>query len=238
MTETPNFALPLLATHQAQKHVTVNEALVRIDALSRPRVQSCDLTMPPVAPAEGDAWIVAPGGADAWAGHDGEMAFFVNGGWAFHAFEFGASVWDATAREHRVFDGVNWVAHGSAVGEGGATTRSYVLSFQHDLGAGATSVTAEVIPSHAIVLGVTARVVQPITGSGLTGFSLGVAGAVDRYGSGLGVALNAWAKGVTGQAVTYYADTPLVLTAEGGDFAQGAVQIALHLTELIPPRSV
>ena len=60
MTETPTLRLPLIAPGQAQKHVTVNEALARIDAL-------CQLTLrsitggEPQTPEEGAAYGVPAG---------------------------------------------------------------------------------------------------------------------------------------------------------------------------------
>jgi hypothetical protein len=162
----------------------------------------------------------------------------VNGGWGFHNFELGARVWDDQASEERVFDGIDWVLGGLEVGTNGATTRSRVLTFQHSVGVGGTSTSAEVIPSHAIVHGVTARVVQEVVGSGLTGFSIGVSGSTNRYGAGIGLQQNAWAKGVTGQPVTYYSDEPIVFTAEGGTFTGGEIDVAVHLTELSIPRAI
>jgi len=54
MTDTPHLGLPTLAAAQAQKHVTHNEALHRLDALVMLAVADRDLAAPPAAPAEGD----------------------------------------------------------------------------------------------------------------------------------------------------------------------------------------
>ena len=64
MTTTANLALPLLEAGQAQKHVTVNEALARLDALVQLSVVSATTAAEPGAPAEG-ADESAPGRA-AW----------------------------------------------------------------------------------------------------------------------------------------------------------------------------
>lgn len=88
-----------------------------------------------------------------------------------------------------------------------------------------------------MVWGVTGRVTEAIGGT-LTGWSLGTGGSPARYGSGLGTALNSWAAGLTGQPLAYYAATDLVLTAEGGEFAGGKVALAVHLVEILPPRTV
>ena len=47
MSETPRFAMPLLDAAQAQKHVTVNEALMRADMLAAACVESRHLADPP-----------------------------------------------------------------------------------------------------------------------------------------------------------------------------------------------
>ena len=88
------------------------------------------------------------------------------------------------------------------------------------------------------MLGVTGRVVAALAGPGLTGWRIGVAGSDNRYGAGLGIALNSYLLGLSGAPVTYYAPTPLVVTAEGGSFASGRIRLALHVAYLIPPRSV
>ena len=51
MTNTPNLSLPYLATAQAQKHVTVNEALSQLDGLVQLSVLDRDLASPPGSPA-------------------------------------------------------------------------------------------------------------------------------------------------------------------------------------------
>ena len=81
-------------------------------------------------------------------------------------------------------------------------------------------------------------VLEPLAGPGLTGWSIGVPGSGDRYGSGLGIGLNSYLVGLSGTPVSYYAPTPLLLTAEGGTFVSGRIRLALHLLRLEPPRAV
>lgn len=83
METTPNLALPYIMPSQAQKHVTHNEALRALDALLQLCVLDRDLTAPPVAPAEGDRYLVAAGAGGAWAGKDGRIAAWQDGGWTF-----------------------------------------------------------------------------------------------------------------------------------------------------------
>ena len=73
--------LPYLLAAQAQKHVTVNEALRLLDGLVQLAVLDRHLTAPPGSPADGDRYIVASGATGAWAGWDLNVAYWVDGAW-------------------------------------------------------------------------------------------------------------------------------------------------------------
>ncbi|MEM7525084.1 MAG: hypothetical protein AAF360_15275 [Pseudomonadota bacterium] len=118
----------------------------------------------------------------------------------------------------------------------GACLSTRVLVGDESL-SGAAVTTAIEIPDRAVVVGVTARVITAVTGAGVTGWRLGVAGSDDRYGSGIGLVADSIANGVTGSPVAYYGATPLEITAEGGAFAGGVVQLAIHYFILTPPAS-
>lgn len=85
MDMTPRLQLPYIASQQAQKQVTYNEAMRRLDTLVHPVVKSRTLATPPGSPAEGDAYLVAASPTGDWAGKDGRIAVFVDGAWMFHA---------------------------------------------------------------------------------------------------------------------------------------------------------
>jgi hypothetical protein len=235
MSETPRFAMPLLDAAQAQKHVTVNEALMRADVLGAGRVEDRHLSAPPAMPVDGRAHIVGAGATGAWVGHDGELALFLNGGWDFVAPWDGCAVWVGAERTRVTRVGDAWTQEGGGTSPGGAATTGRVIEIDQVLG-GATSTTMPVIPDKAIVLGVTGRVLAEITGA--TGWSLGVVGSPDRYGAGYGTGAGSYAHGVTGQPQAYYGATPLVLTAQGGAFTGGSIRLAVHLMELLPPAAI
>ena len=235
MSETPRFAMPLLDAAQAQKHVTINEALMRADVLGAAVVEDRHLVEPPAVPVDGHAHIVGAGATGAWAGHDGELALFLNGGWEFAAPWEGCAVWVAAERTRVTLVGGAWTQEEGGSSPGGAATMARVVEIDHAL-TGPVSTTAPVIPDKAIVLGVTGRVLAEITGA--SGWSLGVAGSPDRYGSGYGTGVGSFAHGVTGQPLAYYGATPLEITAEGGAFTGGTVRLAVHLMELQPPAAV
>lgn len=99
--------MPYMAAAQAQKHITHNEALERLDAVVQLVVQSFSETQPPAAPEEGQIWCIGLGGVNEWATHDGELAVWANGGWLFIVPHAG---WRAVqGTELRVFDGAAWV---------------------------------------------------------------------------------------------------------------------------------
>ncbi len=95
--ESLHLKLPYLAPAQAQKHVTHNEALRRLDSLVQLAVINSSLTDPPETPEEGDRYIVATGGSGAWASHDGDLASFVDGAWDFDTPESGWLAFDVAA---------------------------------------------------------------------------------------------------------------------------------------------
>ena len=95
--ESLHLKLPYLAAAQAQKHVTHNDALRRLDGLVQLAVRASSLADPPEAPDEGDRYIVATGGTGTWAGHDGDVANFVDGAWDFDTPEVGWLAFDVAA---------------------------------------------------------------------------------------------------------------------------------------------
>lgn len=104
----PNLSLPYLMPSQAQKHVTHNEALQRLDCLTQLVVQGLSETVPPALPEEGDTVVLGPGATSGWAGHAGEIACFTAGSWQFIAPREGWRAFDrATGRLH-VYDTGSW----------------------------------------------------------------------------------------------------------------------------------
>ncbi|MEM6385779.1 MAG: DUF2793 domain-containing protein [Pseudomonadota bacterium] len=234
MSETAKLGLPLVAPAQAQKHVTVNESLTRLDALVQLSLGSIGATVPPGSPAEGDAHAVGVGATEAWAGQDGALAVFVNGGWVFLTPEAGWQGWAGGARVQ--FDGAAWVVGAGALSANGAGFVHRTVEVDHAVQIGGTSLVASFIPANSVVYGITGRVLSDVGGA--TTLEIGVAGSGDRYGSGIGTVSGAWLRGLTGTPLTYYSDTDLLLTAVGGDFTgTGSIRFAVHFAELTLPRA-
>ena len=105
---TPNLALPYLAAGQAQKHVTLNESLRRLDALVHLVFEDRDLAEPPAVPAEGQRYLVASGASGAWSGRSGTIAAFQDGGWLFYPPETGWIAWIRDEDALAVWNGAEW----------------------------------------------------------------------------------------------------------------------------------
>jgi hypothetical protein len=236
MARTANFGLPLIAPSQAQKHVTVNEALSRLDAVTQLRILGSTLTTPPSEAENGASYLIPSGATGDWAGQKNRIAVRSNGGWTFLEPVAGWRAWHVEDTAPLVFDGAAWLSGAIAVSQGGACTLAKVLEFDHSLAAGTSNSIPGAIPRNSQIIGVTGRVIEGIQGTGLTGWRIGVPGAEGRFGTELGRATGSYLLGLSGAPTGYYADTPLVLSGEGGSFTSGRVRIAVHILHLSPPR--
>ena len=234
MAETNKLELPLLASGQAQKHVTVNEGFARLDALVQLSLETLNATVPPALPLEGEAHSVGVSASGDWVGQDGKVALFQNGGWVFLTPMTGWQGWSKESGTRVQYTGTDWIAGAGALSANGAGFVHRAVELDHDVAAGVTSTVVGLLPSNAIVYGITARVLSQI--GGVSNFEIGVAGSSDRYGSGIGTGAGAWARGITGSPLTYYSDTDVELTAVGGNFdGTGQIRIVAHIAELSLP---
>jgi hypothetical protein len=83
MSNTSNLVLPYLAVGQAQKHVTVNETLRRIDAVIQLSVVSATTTAQPGSPTDGSVYIVPSGKTGTqWAAFaNWSLGYYRDGAW-------------------------------------------------------------------------------------------------------------------------------------------------------------
>ena len=234
MSNSPRLGLPFLQAAQAQKHVTVNEALVLLDGVGQLSLISATVSVPPGLASDGDCYGVPAGSVNEWAGNFGDVAIYSNGGWVFVTPQRGWGAWVQDVGETVLYDGNLWRTGVHALSTNGAATVHQVLEIDHTLVAGPTDTVVAAIPAFSTVIGVTGRITTSVTGT-LTGWRLGVAASDNRYGSGLGLALGAWVRGISSSPLTYYSDTDLLLTGEGGDFSAGQIRLAVHLMRLEIP---
>lgn len=234
MADTPNTKLTLLEGAQAQKHITANEAFTRIDALLTGAVLSRDNT-PPVSPGDGDRYLVGSSPTGDWAGQANAFAYYTNGGWGFVAAFEGLSVWDQASAVMRRYVGGAWTL-GDAGAVGGAGTRTGTL-FETVALTGAAVTTMTMIPERAMVLGVSTRVVTPLTGA--SNFDVGVAADDDRFGEQIGGNAGDVNQGGVTPYFNFTAEGVILTGRDSGggvaSFTGGSVAVAIHLLYLDAP---
>lgn len=232
---TSNLALPYVMAGQAQKHVTVNEGLRRLDALAQTAVESRSVASEPAQPTDGVVYILPPGASGAaWSlmSH-GRLAYHRDGAWTEIAPQSGWRAWARDEGALLAFDGAAWIPAAALLAEGpsGAATRMMVTEAEATL-AGAATDAGVVIPARAVVFAVTTRTLEAVTGA--AAYDCGVTGEPDKFGGDLGAAAGSTNIGVVGPTA-YYADTPVRLTAKTADFTGGRVRTALHFARFDPP---
>ena len=119
MSSTPSLGLPLIASGQAQKHVTLNEALLRLDSLVQLSVISATLPSQPSNPSPSDVYILPAGASGSeWATFQaGDLAVFEDDGWAAIAPQRG---WRAFIQDEDVayqYTSLGWAHEVSATTE-------------------------------------------------------------------------------------------------------------------------
>lgn len=108
MDVSPRLLLPYILPSQAQKHITHNEALDRLDCLVQLTIET-ETQVPPVSPAEGECFAVATGATGIWSGFDTTLAIWRDGAWMFIQSLTGHRAWFRQEAAVKVFDGEGWV---------------------------------------------------------------------------------------------------------------------------------
>lgn len=123
--QSARLALPYLAAGQMQKHVTLNEALTRLDALVQTAVISRSVTAQPETPADGALWILPAGatGADWSSRAEGALVRAEGGGWTEVEAEDGLVVLVLDAAEVVVRQAGSWAPLGTRLGVAQDLTR-------------------------------------------------------------------------------------------------------------------
>lgn len=114
--ETANLKMPYIIAAQAQKHVTHNEALRVLDAITQLSVVDRDVSAPPEQPVDGVRYIVPAGASGPWADHTGTVAAYQDGGWIFYEPVVGLRAWVADEKVLVAWDGESWVMAGGTAG--------------------------------------------------------------------------------------------------------------------------
>lgn len=159
MANTTNLNLPLIEASQAQKHVTHNEAIAALDALTQSSIIDRDLATPPSSPNEGDTYIVGPSPTGDWSGHAGKITTYYDSVWRFYTPKTGWLAYINDEGIHVRYNGSAWV---SAFTQSGATwgwqdwansgsaqslTQNVYTALEND-GLGAQTNTSYKVPEH------------------------------------------------------------------------------------------
>lgn len=119
---TARFGLPLLATAQAQKEITHNEALTLLDALAHAAVEDGPQADPPPTATAGQCWLVDDVATGGWTGAAaGSLAISTAGGWRFVAPRPGMRVLRLADGAQLHFEGGTWVEPGAIANPDGGT---------------------------------------------------------------------------------------------------------------------
>ncbi len=118
MPETDHLALPYIEAGQAQKHITHNEALRRLDIAVQLAVTSV-VSTPPGSPAAGQRHIVGASPTGAFTGHANRVAAFQDDAWAFATPSTGWRAWNIGEETLLVWSGSAWEEFAGGGGGGG-----------------------------------------------------------------------------------------------------------------------
>lgn len=243
MTSTARLGLPFLAASQAQKEVTHNEALARLDALAHLVLLDRNVTAAPGSPAEGDCYLVGTGGTGTFGGQDGKIASYADGAWAFYPPVLGMLAYVADEGTLAVYTAAGWKDYGALLSEVAVLSRSAsgaqsrICTVEEELTlTGAFVQSSIVIPDRAVVFGVSSRTTAAVTG--VWQYHVGISGEPEKFGGYLGITVGASNAGVIGPQA-FYADTPVRITAHGDTeaFTGGKVRIALHYFLPVVPQA-
>lgn len=109
MTLTPKLSLPYIMPAQAQKHVTHNEALAKLDVIVQLSVLSMNLMSPPEVRSNGDTFIVASNGQNEWLNKDAQIALWDDETWTFFTPLHGWLCWNQDNKAIYVFNNETWM---------------------------------------------------------------------------------------------------------------------------------
>lgn len=224
MSRTPRLGLPYILQGQAQKEVTHNEALNRLDVFVNTLVEGI-VDAPPNTPNDGDIYIVSTNPEGIFKDYGNKLAQYTSGSWSFYLPTDWMEVIFRKDGSRMQYDGNGWIESQQTT-----VTNRNVLGIQeweeYATLSGKFTNTIRTIPDHSTVIAVTTWVTEAITGA--KSFSIGVKDDAGRYGSGINSSKDTTNVGMTYHPITYYYNTPITFTAENGDFNGGIIKVSVQ----------
>jgi hypothetical protein len=224
MSQTGRLGLPYIVTSQAQKEVTHNDSLNRLDAFVTPVV--ADLTdTPPGSPTEGDLIIVGTSPTGVFVGQDNNIAQYLTGGWVFYTpFKWMDAVVESLDTR-MAYDGSTWIPFGLIMKDTGEYLRVGHQQEDVTVSSGAFVDTTITIPNRSILLTVNVRVMTAVTGA--SSFDVGISGETSKFGGSIGIGQDSTNIGIIGPTA-FYSDTAVRLTANGANFTGGVIRTTMQ----------
>ena len=109
MASTTNIGLPEISQSQANKYITHNEALWRLDALVQGHVIDRDIDDAPGSPSNGDSYIISSTpAAGGWVGASQYDIAYYQGGWYYATPQEGWELWVDDEDVKVQFNGSYW----------------------------------------------------------------------------------------------------------------------------------
>lgn len=215
MTTSSNLQLPYLAPAQAQKHVTVNEALRRLDALVQLAVVSATTTAQPASPGDGDVYILPAGktGAAWGAMANHALAYWRDGAWEQITPREGWLAYARDVDQLLAFTGTAWTATGGGASTSAANTWAQRQSFSVGVFVGTGT------PSGIPVEGVASN-----ENGFAARFQASPSSHAITYGGRLSGNFNPWIQGLRNDGGDV---RPIVLQPFGGAVLLGTAEVSL-----------
>ncbi|MEY8882337.1 DUF2793 domain-containing protein [Donghicola sp. XS_ASV15] len=104
----PRLDLPMIQPSQAQKHVTHNEAILRLDGAIQLVLQGLSVVEPPESPIVGHAYFTSDASTGAWSEYPRMVATWTESGWIYLQPFAGWMAWDAVENRAVVYLNDAW----------------------------------------------------------------------------------------------------------------------------------
>lgn len=236
MTATNKLELELLQ-NAAANQTLANTTFARLNQLVQAGVVDKDLAVPPASPADESLYIVGSSATGAWAGRDGQLAYWLvtAGAWQFITPKEGFFLHVNDEDVFYKFTGTAWEVFSGGGGGGGMTNPMTAI---RDLIVGGVGGAPTRLPgptSEGLVL---TRIGNALAWAIATGFANPMTAGGDLIIGGTNGAATRLGAGTAGQVLTMVAGAPAWVTPSGGDGGgtgdfkkDGSVQMTAALNE-------